>query len=51
MVTDWIYLAKKTHEGAEMMLIPEKQNIQTHKKHRIMKLTLEVLVVLFRLYF
>ena len=49
MMTDWIYLAKKTHKGAEMMLIPDTK--QNKHKTKYMKLTLEVLVVLFRLYF
>ena len=51
MQWDWVYLAQKTHEGAELMLIPAENLSTKPRKTKYLKLSLEVLVVLFRLYF
>ena len=50
---DWVWLAKKTHEGAEIMRLPDEEQQKTSqkkRKHKFWKTTLEVLVVLVRLY-
>ena len=48
---DWVYLAKKTHEGAEIMLLPDETRPHVRRKRKILKFSFEVLMVLFRLYF
>ena len=47
MKNDWIYLADKTKKGAEIMLIPD---YVPPKKTKLMKLSLDVIWILIRLY-
>ena len=49
-MNDWVYLADKTKQGAELMLIPEHApNLKRRRK--LTKLSLDILFVLLRLYF
>ena len=49
-MNDWVYLADKTKQDAELMLIPEHApNLK--RRSKLTKLSLDILFVLLRLYF
>ena len=46
-MNDWVYLADKTKSGAEIMLIPD---YIPPKKTKLLKISLDILWILVRLY-